>query len=65
MGLALKLATGAGKTTVMAMLIAWQTIDAVRRPVFNVEYVDVLGIPFDFNAKVEGEFHRMLAQFVP
>jgi len=24
--LALKLATGAGKTTVMAMLIAWQTI---------------------------------------
>ena len=31
-GLALKLATGAGKTTVMAMLIAWQTINAVRRP---------------------------------
>src|SRR4030095_8225747 len=30
--LALKLATGAGKTTVMAMLIAWQTINAVRRP---------------------------------
>ena len=29
---ALKLATGAGKTTVMAMLIAWQTINAVRRP---------------------------------
>src|ERR1700729_3746546 len=29
--LALKLATGAGKTTVMAMLIAWQTINAVRR----------------------------------
>jgi type III restriction enzyme len=28
---ALKLATGAGKTTVMAMLIAWQTINAVRR----------------------------------
>jgi type III restriction enzyme len=28
----LKLATGAGKTTVMAMLIAWQTINAVRRP---------------------------------
>ena len=27
MRLALKLATGAGKTTVMAMLIAWQTID--------------------------------------
>ena len=26
------LATGAGKTTVMAMLIAWQTINAVRRP---------------------------------
>jgi hypothetical protein len=30
--LALKLATGAGKTTVMAMVIAWQTINAVRRP---------------------------------
>ncbi len=30
--LALKLATGAGKTTVMAMLIAWQTINVVRRP---------------------------------
>ncbi len=30
--LALKLATGAGKTTVMAMLIAWQTINAKRRP---------------------------------
>src|SRR5665647_979904 len=28
MRLALKLATGAGKTTVMAMLIAWQTINA-------------------------------------
>lgn len=30
--IALKLATGAGKTTVMAMLIAWQTLNAVRRP---------------------------------
>ncbi len=30
--LALKLATGAGKTTVMALVIAWQTINAVRRP---------------------------------
>jgi type III restriction enzyme len=30
--LALKLATGAGKTTVMAMLIAWQTLNAVRQP---------------------------------
>ncbi|MBN7764075.1 DEAD/DEAH box helicase family protein [Nitratireductor aquibiodomus] len=29
---ALKLATGAGKTTVMAMLIAWQTLNAVRHP---------------------------------
>ena len=29
--LALKLATAAGKTTVMAMLIAWQTINAARR----------------------------------
>lgn len=32
MRFALKLATGSGKTTVMAMLIAWQTINAVRRP---------------------------------
>jgi superfamily I DNA/RNA helicase len=31
MRLALKVATGAGKTTVMAMIIAWQTINAVRR----------------------------------
>ena len=29
---ALKLATGAGKTAVMAMLIAWQTVNAVRHP---------------------------------
>ena len=35
MRLALKLATGAGKTTVMAMLIAWQTINAVRHPRSN------------------------------
>ncbi|MBA3531878.1 MAG: DEAD/DEAH box helicase family protein, partial [Ardenticatenales bacterium] len=30
--IALKLATGAGKTTVMAMLIAWQTINSARHP---------------------------------
>ena len=30
--MALKLATGAGKTTIMAMLIAWQTVNAVRHP---------------------------------
>jgi type III restriction enzyme len=30
--IALKLATGAGKTTVMAMLMAWQTVNAVRKP---------------------------------
>ena len=30
--LALKLATGAGKTTVMAMLVAWQTLNAARHP---------------------------------
>lgn len=30
--IALKMATGAGKTTVMAMLIAWQTGNAVRHP---------------------------------
>jgi len=32
MRMALKLATGAGKTTVMAMLIAWQIVNAVRHP---------------------------------
>ncbi len=32
MRLAMKMATGAGKTTVMAMLMAWQTINAVRSP---------------------------------
>lgn len=32
MRIALKMATGSGKTTVMAMIIAWQTINAVRRP---------------------------------
>jgi type III restriction enzyme len=32
MRLALKLATGAGKTTVMAMLIAWQTINENHHP---------------------------------
>ena len=30
--LALKAATGTGKTTIMAMLMAWQTINAVRHP---------------------------------
>ena len=30
--MALKLATGAGKTAVMAMIIAWQTVNAARRP---------------------------------
>ena len=30
--LALKMATGSGKTTVMAMIIAWQTVNSVRRP---------------------------------
>ena len=35
MRLALKMATGAGKTTVMAMIIAWQTINAVRKPTSN------------------------------
>ena len=35
MRVALKLATGAGKTTVMAMLMAWQTLNAVRSPASN------------------------------
>lgn len=29
--LAMKMATGSGKTTVMAMLIAWQTVNAIRK----------------------------------
>jgi type III restriction enzyme len=33
--IALKLATGAGKTTVMAMLIAWQAVNAARHPGSN------------------------------
>lgn len=30
--IAMKMATGAGKTTVMAMIIAWQAVNAVRSP---------------------------------
>jgi type III restriction enzyme len=30
------MATGSGKTTVMAMLIAWQTVNAVRSPGSNL-----------------------------
>jgi type III restriction enzyme len=30
--LAMKMATGSGKTTVMAMLMAWHTVNAVRSP---------------------------------
>jgi type III restriction enzyme len=30
--LAMKMATGSGKTTVMAMLIAWQAVNAARKP---------------------------------
>ncbi len=33
--LAMKMATGSGKTTVMAMLIAWQAVNAVRSPTSN------------------------------
>ena len=40
---ALKLATGAGKTTVMAMLIAWQTLNAARStsPMFSRAFLIV------------------------
>jgi len=34
--IAMKMATGSGKTTVMAMLIAWQTVNAVRSPTSNL-----------------------------
>lgn len=33
--IAMKMATGAGKTTVMAMLIAWQAVNAARSPTSN------------------------------
>src|SRR5829696_10529007 len=33
--IAMKMATGSGKTTVMAMLVAWQTVNAVRSPTSN------------------------------
>ena len=36
MRIAMKMATGSGKTTVMAMLIAWQTVNAVRSPTSNL-----------------------------
>src|SRR5262249_48289489 len=36
MRIAMKMATGSGKTTVMAMLIAWQTVNAVRSPHSNL-----------------------------
>lgn len=36
MRMAMKMATGAGKTTVMAMLIAWQTVNAVRSPTSSI-----------------------------
>ena len=32
----MKMATGSGKTTVMAMLIGWQTVNAVRSPTSNL-----------------------------
>jgi type III restriction enzyme len=43
MRVALKLATGAGKTTVMAMLMAWQTLNAVRSssPMFSRAFLIV------------------------
>ena len=40
MRLALKLATGAGKTTVMAMLIAWQTMNAARHRTASISRAD-------------------------
>ncbi len=36
MRVAMKMATGTGKTTVMAMLIAWQALNAVRSPTSNL-----------------------------
>jgi type III restriction enzyme len=36
MRIAMKMATGSGKTTVMSMLIGWQTVNAVRSPTSNL-----------------------------
>ncbi|PPQ37432.1 DEAD/DEAH box helicase family protein [Rhodopila globiformis] len=38
--IAFKLATGAGKTTVMAMLIAWQTLNAARKKRGSSRFTD-------------------------
>src|SRR3972149_5425631 len=55
--LALKLATGACKTTVMAMLIAWQTINAVHRPHRKgrgkAKTLDPLAIPVELQTALE------------
>ncbi|MFO0208221.1 MAG: hypothetical protein ACK54L_19120, partial [Betaproteobacteria bacterium] len=65
--LALKLATGAGKTTVMAMLIAWQTINAVRHPQPPVEPVSQAGIEehLQHDGHRQHEDHQGLAQELP
>jgi adenine-specific DNA-methyltransferase len=58
--LAMKLATGAGKTTVMAMLIAWQAINHSRQPnssLFSRGFLIVApGINFD---AISGELDRL------
>ena len=51
MRLGLKCATGAGETTVMAMLIAWQSINAARRPGSKRPEVRVLS-PRPFGSRV-------------
>ncbi|MGO9464098.1 MAG: hypothetical protein ACLQVF_08065 [Isosphaeraceae bacterium] len=57
---AMKMATGSGKTVVMAMLIAWHAVNKIAEPKdrrftnindevkFEPEYADVYGVPFSF-----------------
>ena len=59
--LAAKLATGAGKTTVMAMLIAWQTINAVRHP-GSRRSGEALGK--DFRAAATDEIERFRREII-
>ena len=55
MRLALKLATGAGKTTVMAMIIAWQTINAVRRPGSTTIHAGLFGVLPALRSRIDCE----------
>jgi hypothetical protein len=63
MRLALKLATGAGKTTVMAMLIAWQTVNAVRHPRVKA-YVKNHNLGLEVSYRYGSEMRKYLPDFI-